>query len=335
MSNARIVAIGGTSRSVPTLRSLLARRDVDCLYGIFMPGYPAERPHVDALVALAEEHGVPYVVADRVSADVVRRVAELSADAMIGIGVWRSLLSRELLDATRMGFLGVHATPLPRYRGFAGLYWQIINGHDSVTLRAFRLASGVDDGPIVCDDQERPVEAVVDIHNELHLDEILTQYDIKHIELVNQIVHLVATDRVGFLPQDETLATYSCHRGPEDAEIDWHRTTKEVFNFIRAQSRPLYGAFTYFQGRKVTIWRARPRPDFAAYEGRICGKVVQRGGKSTSAIILTRDSALEVIEAAWAPPQDQEASPSEIFSSVRMRCMSAAEACVYLANRMK
>src|SRR5205085_1611722 len=51
-----------------------------------------------------------------------------------------------------------------------------------------------------------------------------------------------------------------------DGLIDWHKSAVEIHNFIRAQSVPYPGAFTGFQGKKLTMWRARPHPP--AYYGR-------------------------------------------------------------------
>ena len=325
----RLLLIGGTQRAVPTLTSLLTRKDVEYVQGIFMRGHADEHRFARQLADLGDWYGLPYTVEDKVSPASLARVAQASCDALIGIGVWRTHLPDAFLQAAKYGFLGIHGTPLPQYRGFAGIYWQIINGDSSVGLRGLQLASGIDDGPIICDGDGRPVEGQVALDNEWHLTEILAAYDKCHIQLVNRVVDLVRDDQIHFTPQNSAGATYSCHRGPDDGEINWTDSTRNVFNFIRAQTRPLSGAYTFFQNRKVWIWRSRPRPDFANYEGRICGKVVHRDLSTGSVVVLTRDGGIEIVEASALPTGTQEVQrPSEIFSTVRARCTTEVEAFV-------
>lgn len=57
--------------------------------------------------------------------------------------------------------------------------------------------------------------------------------------------------------QQHELATYCAQRLPDDGNIDWSKPSRDVYNFIRAQSDPYPGAFTYFRGQKMIIWRVR------------------------------------------------------------------------------
>ncbi|KKL15040.1 hypothetical protein LCGC14_2509610, partial [marine sediment metagenome] len=141
----RILLIGGTKRAVKTLSSIVNRSDVDYSYAIFMRGYSDEVEYADQLASIAISHGLNYQTSDKLSTDIEIMVEEMNLDAIVGIGVWRSLLPERFINSARYGFLALHGTPLPKYRGFAGIYWQIINGEDSITLRALRLATGIDD----------------------------------------------------------------------------------------------------------------------------------------------------------------------------------------------
>jgi methionyl-tRNA formyltransferase len=59
-------------------------------------------------------------------------------------------------------------------------------------------------------------------------------------------------------PQDESEATWWPKRVPEHGIIDWNRSAEEVYNWIRGQTHPYPGAFSYIDGKKVTIWEAKP-----------------------------------------------------------------------------
>ena len=321
----KIIAMGGTARAVPTLQSLLHRNDIEVSLVVAMRGYNDESIYASDLGDLANAHGIRVIIADNVSEDLVEMISSLSVDAIIGIGVWRSILTKQLLDATKFGFLAMHGTPLPKYRGWAGINWQIINGDSEIRMHGYRLGSGVDDGQLICDGDKRCVTGAISLDNEKHLYELFIDYQDKHVFLINRIVDLLVSGDISFIHQIESNATYACHRGPDDGEINWNESTIKIFNFIRGQSKPYSGAFTYYNGRRIHVWRATKRPDFSNYEGRIPGKIVHRSRDNGSAIILTSDSAIEVLDASIYGDQIPKVA-YEIFDSVRNRCKSRADA---------
>src|SRR5260370_31327521 len=67
--------------------------------------------------------------------------------------------------------------------------------------------------------------------------------------------------RRGILPrkkQDDSQATVMQKRRPEDGLIDWRRSTREIYNWVRALAQPYPGAFSFLNGERVWIWEARP-----------------------------------------------------------------------------
>jgi methionyl-tRNA formyltransferase len=58
--------------------------------------------------------------------------------------------------------------------------------------------------------------------------------------------------------QNHELATYCAQRFPNDGNINWREPAQRVFDFIRAQSDPYPGAFTYYARQELRIWKARP-----------------------------------------------------------------------------
>ena len=92
-------------------------------------------------------------------------------------------------------------------------------------------------------------------------------------ELVRECLPRLADGTAPRIPQDHSLATYWPRRGPADGLLNWKATARAVYDLVRASTRPYPGAFTYHEGRKVTVWSARmggPVPP-----GSVAGEMVE------------------------------------------------------------
>lgn len=198
----------------------------------------------------------------------LERIADWSPDAFIVAG-WFHMIPkawRELAPA-----YGLHASLLPDYSGGAPLVWAMINGESRTGITLFQLADGVDNGPIVG-------QAETSILPE---DDIATLY--ARIEdlgagLLERYVPDLAEGRAHLEAQDEALRRTFPQRGPEDGLVDWTMTVDRIRDFIRAQTRPYPGAFSWHDGQKVTFWAGNvatgaalrlPPGQFACRDGRL------------------------------------------------------------------
>ena len=111
----------------------------------------------------------------------IELIKSLRSDVILGIGIWRSMLPSEFINIPKYGYIGLHGTALPEYRGFAGINWQIINGASEIKMHALRLGDGIDDGNLVCGKDKRALSYSIDIKNEKHLDEVFFEYEKKQI----------------------------------------------------------------------------------------------------------------------------------------------------------
>ena len=320
----KVVPIGGTERAYNTMLALFERTDIEVPFVIIMPGDEREKVFADKLSKLCTEYQTEFFITQRITEEICEKIEGYGLDLILGVGVWRSLVSERFFDAPRYGYLAMHGSRLPNYRGWAGINWQIINGCEKLEMAVFRLASGVDNGPLVANKNGEVLEYSIDLQNEYHLEDVFREYEKIHIKACNAILDLVASDEITFIEQDESMATYSCQRGPEDGEINWDQTSEQIFNFIRAQSRPYLGAFTFFDGEKIHIHRARVIDDLSSFSGRIPGKVVERNRSNGRVRVLTKDSGIEIIEVALS--NSKTVAPYDVFFSVRKKCKTKVEA---------
>ena len=82
--------------------------------------------------------------------------------------------------------------------------------------------------------------------------------------LLIEIIQKIEVDALTGVPQNEDDATYSIWRNIEDCHIDWNKSAKEIYDFVRAVGSPYPGAFTFLNGEKIYIKRTEIAEDLSS-----------------------------------------------------------------------
>lgn len=231
----------------------------------------------------SEQKGLPLTVLTRPSA--LKEVVLASEPQYVLVVGWYWILPPSLLEIVPGGFWGIHASLLPKYRGNAPLVWAIIRGETQTGVTLFRFDERMDTGEIAG-------QEVIEIVQTDTIAEVLDKAETAMVNLVSQNAKCLLAGKAQCRPQDHELAIYVSLRRPEDGKINWQQSAIDIYNFIRAQTRPYPGAFTYLpDGKKLTIWRAELFP--FPYYG-VPGLVAQRYGAGT--VVVCGDGAIVVNE---------------------------------------
>lgn len=245
---------------------------------------PHEPPFLDELKTLTEACGGQFFEARKVSATRFESYWQNTPPDLMFMISWRYLVPSHIYERSRLGAYIFHDSLLPTYRGFAPTVWAIINGEDHTGVTLFAAAEGVDTGPILA--QQR-----VPIGPDDTIADVLPRVTEVYLSMLTAQLPALLAGNAPRTAQDALLATYTCRRIPADNRIDWALPADEVYNLIRAVTAPYPGAFTTFEGRKLTIWAAQRLPDYPSYVGCMPGRVVEVQ-PGTGSIILTGDGAL-------------------------------------------
>lgn len=189
-------------------------------------------------------------------------------------GGWQRLFPEEVIKSLSIGAVGAHgsADRLPKGRGRSPLNWSIIEGRKRFLVHLFMIKPDADDGDVF---------AVVDF-DITPFDDIETLYlkvaiTVRRM-LIQQLPRLLA-GKVELAPQNGEPSYYP-KRTPEDGRIDWESMAlDQIYDFIRAQTKPYPGAFGMVDGEIVRIWKARPFDTRLDYPAAKYGEVVERFGK--------------------------------------------------------
>ncbi len=241
----------------------------------------------DDIRMLAADAGAEFFEARRVDGpELMAYWKTAGADLMLAVH-WRYLIPSEVFRHARLGAYAFHDALLPAYRGFSPTVWALINGETKTGATLFELGDSVDSGGIIGQQEvligpEEPIAPVM---------EKVTGAYLSLIETHLPALLLGTAERH---PQNESLATYTCKRVAADNRIDWTRPWSEIFNLIRALSRPYAGAFTLLGPRQLRVWGAKPAAE-RRYIGRIPGRVVEIR-KGEGAVVLCGNGALLLTE---------------------------------------
>jgi methionyl-tRNA formyltransferase len=217
---------------------------------------------------VAARLGARLVETDDANApETVSAVGELDPELILVVG-WSQLVRGELIATAREGIFGMHPTLLPRHRGRAPIPWAILSGLAKTGVTLFEIVDPTaDSGPVVG-------QAEVPVAPDETATTLFAKLADAHVELIRRCVPELLERRAPRIPQDDLRGSWWPKRTPADGIIDWETRAPYLYDWVRAQTRPYPGAFTYLGDEKVVVWAARPVP-FAGEA--VAGTVVAEG----------------------------------------------------------
>ena len=176
-------------------------------------------------------------------------LAAVAPDVLVLAG-YGQILGEFLLGIAPHGAVNLHGGKLPRYRGSSPMNWALIEGEKQITLSALLVDTGVDTGDVVG-------ERTFTVSLEDTIADVQERANALFPELLVETLAHLAEGTLERRPPDEAEAQYWPLRFPEDGLVVWDlASAREVHNRIRALTHPYAGAFTYWDGRQVTLLRS-------------------------------------------------------------------------------
>ena len=245
----KIVIIGPTLLTRKCVEALIRRGEKIFAIYTLDDSMAWEKSRFAIMDDIAEKHGIKlFKVKDINSAEVISQLRNIQPDVIFELG-WSQIISKDMLGIPRKGCIGVHASLLPKNRGAASLNWALIRGEKKTGVTLFYLAEQPADGDIIAQ-KEFGVDDRDDIST-LH-----AKSDIASAELLIENIDAIRNDTVKRLKQNLAETSTTQRRRPEDGVIKWDSTAKELYNWVRAQTHPFPGAFTFWKGKRFYIWQS-------------------------------------------------------------------------------
>jgi methionyl-tRNA formyltransferase len=270
----RIVFCGTPDFAVPSLRRLIAEPEFSIEAVITQPDRPRGRgKEVSAspVKQAALEAGLHVYQPEKIKSDSAHDfITHIAPDAVVIIAFGQIIPAR-LLDVPRLGWINLHGSLLPKYRGAAPVQWAIANGETRTGLTTMRIDAGMDTGPTL-------LRWETDIGADETAPELAARMSVAGADLMVEALQRYDRGEISPQPQDHSQASLAPMLKRDHGKIDWAQDAQQIYNRIRGFA-PWPGAWTHFRGQVCHLWGRPSSVPEGAPAAPAHGQLFQRGEK--------------------------------------------------------
>lgn len=290
----RIVFMGTPEFAVETLQALV-ENGYNVVAVVTQPDKPVGRHQTEMQPSQVKQyavaHGLPVLQPEKMKDPAfVEQLRSYRANLQVVVAF--RMLPEVVWAMPEYGTFNVHAALLPQYRGAAPINWAVINGETETGVTTFFLDHDIDTGRII---MKKPFAIPDDTDVEYVYDGLMHLGAELCLETLDAII--AADGHPETVAQDNVLDGLPIKSAPkifkETCEIDWTKSAKQVYDFVRGLS-PVPGAWTTLvaaDGKETVlkVWKTRK----TGKQGRGAGTISIEG---KTLCISAQDELLEIVE---------------------------------------
>jgi methionyl-tRNA formyltransferase len=251
----KIVFCGTPNFGLPTLRHLISQPDFQVASVVTQPDRPRGRGQQTATSPVKEaalEAGISVYQPEKIKSESAYEYFKRVAPDVVVIIAYGQIIPARLIAIPRLGWINLHASLLPKYRGAAPIHWAIVNGETRTGLTTMQIDAGLDTGPMFLKHDTA-----------IGVDETAPALTARLAEtgapLMAETLRRLERGEIVPMAQDDSKATLAPPLKKEDGRIDWSLHAPKIYNRIRGL-QPWPGAFTTFRGKTCHIWGKPLKP---------------------------------------------------------------------------
>tara|TARA_B110000971_G_scaffold219273_1_gene259980 strand:+ start:82 stop:1005 length:924 start_codon:yes stop_codon:yes gene_type:complete len=251
MSHKKVVFMGTPEFSVPTLEAIVrSSYEVSCVYT--QPPKKSQRGqklNISPVHKYAEKLKLttryPKNLNSEEEFDFIKKI---NPDIAIVVA-YGQLISKKILNIPQEGFINIHASLLPKWRGAAPIQRSIMNSDTETGISIMKIIEELDAGPVM-------KKIKIGIDDPITTDNLSKNLSTVASESVVEVLNDIFSKKVKFVEQNHKHATYAKKIKKEEAEINWNESAKKILAKINGlNSKP--GAWFMYKSVRHKIWRAK------------------------------------------------------------------------------
>ena len=235
----------------PLFGAIILKKLSDTPYRPFLvitsPNKPKGRKQVLTLPAVklaAKEKNIKIIQPLKIK-DSKSEIISLKPDLGV-VAAYGKILPKEILDIPKYGFLNVHPSLLPCWRGASPIQYTILNGDEKTGISIIKMTEGMDEGPIV---EMSKSKCQMSNINAKELTKKLAELG---GDLLAETIPRWVSGKITPQPQNDSEATYTKIIKKEDGRINWQNSAESIERKIRA-FYPWPGAFSFWNKKRIKI----------------------------------------------------------------------------------
>ncbi len=239
--------------AVEALKALVERTTHEIVFVVTQPDKPQGRglrlvsPPVKIL---ANRHNIPVHQPASLKANEQMRMVFASAGLDIVVVVaYGKMIPADWLGLPRFGFVNVHASLLPEFRGASPINRAILAGKTVTGVSIMRIEEEMDAGPVYA-------RVSTPIGEDEDASSLADRLSVLGAEKLLEVLPLIASGALTAEPQDHARATYAPPLRREEGEIDWTMSARAICTMVRGLV-PWPCAYTFLDGKMLKILKAR------------------------------------------------------------------------------
>jgi methionyl-tRNA formyltransferase len=270
----RIVFCGTPEFAVPTLRRLIAEPDFAIEAVVTQPDRPrgrGQRVASSPVKDVALDAGLHVYQPETIKSDSAFEFFKRAAADAVVLIAYGQIIPQRLIEIPRLGWINLHGSLLPKYRGAAPVNWAIANGERQTGITTMQIDAGLDTGPILL---QQPIE----IRADETAPELAERMAEAGAPLVAETLRKLSRAEITPRAQDHSQATLAPILKKEDGRLDWNLAAQQIYNRIRGL-QPWPGAYTNFRGQLCHVW-GQPAAGEEATQGPAPGTLAPKEGET-------------------------------------------------------
>ena len=245
----KIIFCGTPAFAVPSLRHLIPQPDFRIEGVVTQPDRPRGRGGEMASSAVKEAalaENIAVYQPEKIRSEESFEYFQRMAPDVVVIIAYGQIIPQRLIDIPRLGWINLHGSLLPKYRGAAPIHWAVANGEKRTGLTTMKIDAGLDTGPTL-------LKYETQIGTEETSPELYARLAEAGAPLVAATIRGLADGSVVPVAQDSSLATLAPPLKKEDGKVDWSFPAQKIFNRMRG-FKPWPGTFSSFRGKTCQLW---------------------------------------------------------------------------------
>ena len=158
------------------------------------------------------------------------------------------IISKEFLQLSKHGFLNIHASILPSWRGAAPIQRSIMSQDLFTGISIMKIVEKLDSGPVLLTEK-------INLNLNSTAGEVESQLATLGANKITEAIDLIKNNKANFFEQNNEKATYAKKITKEDEKINWSHDAKKIIAQIHGLN-PRPGAYFEYKGEKIKIWKA-------------------------------------------------------------------------------